>query len=186
MVLAQRFGWSLGGVALLLLAVFTACAGKSPEERLVENRSRYTAELNGFYIEETPLIQETVEEAAEEGDASAADEGAGDTETDAEAGAADVPVVQNAHLDILVKHDSFEKLPGVTLDISMVDAGQNEKAHWRVWVDTADVERANPTQYSHVLEDIDYEEGDGFHVEVRHPVPEAERGEYREFSDLGG
>ena len=28
-----------------------------------------------------------------------------------------VLVSQRAHLDIIVKHDSFEKLPGVTIDI---------------------------------------------------------------------
>ena len=96
-----------------------------------------------------------------------------------------VEIVQNAHLDILVKHDSFEKLPGVTVDIVQVDGDLNEKGRWLLWVDTSNVERANPTQYSHVLEDIDYVEGDGFTVEVRHPVPEAERGDYREFENLG-
>ena len=68
------------------------------------------------------------------------------------------------------------------VDISMVDAGEQEKNHWRVWFDTADIEKANVTQFTHILEDVSYEEGDGFFVEVRHPVPEEERGDYREFS----
>ena len=53
---------------------------------------------------------------------------------------------------------------------------------WRLSFDTSTVKKANVTQYTHVLEDVLYEEGDGFFAEVRHPVPVEERSEYREFS----
>ena len=176
----QRFGIVsalVAGVALTL----AACAAKSPLEQLNENRSRYSAELNGFFIQETPVVAEVDAEMEVEPD----DGGEPADVEDAEVEEAPVEVIQNAHLDILVKHDSFEKLAGLTLDIVQIDAGQAEKGRWLLWVDTANVERANPPQYSHVLESVDYVEGDGFSVEVRHPVPEGERGDYREFDGLG-
>ncbi len=47
------------------------------------------------------------------------------------------------------------------------------------------MKKANVTQYTHVLEDVPYEEGDGFFAEIRHPVPAEERHLYREFSTAG-
>jgi hypothetical protein len=174
----QRFGMALGLVVAGLMA-FAGCSSKSPLEKMIENRARYSVEVNGFYIEETPVVGEV--DAEMEVDAADADE----IELE---GVEEQPVavIQNAHLDLLLKHDSFEKLPGITLDITQVDANKTEKGHWRLWVDTSKVERANPTQYSHVIENLDYEEGDGFAAEVRNPVPESERGDYREFSEVGG
>ncbi len=164
----------IAGLAMALVG----CAEKSPEERLNEIRSRYSARLNGFYVEETPLVtEETAGGEAEMAEVEAAGE--------EEAVASEVPVLQRAHLDILVQHDSLEKLPGITVDISMADAQGNEKGHWRLWLDTSKIERANPTQFSHVLEGIDYAPDDGFYVEVRHPVPPEEQAAYREY-ELGG
>lgn len=167
-------------IASVLLA--TGCAQKSPLEQMVENRARYSAEMNGFFVDEIPI--EPV--AAPADDVEADGEGAeaeGDGEELLET---PVEVRQQVTLDILLRHDSFEKLPGITVDLTMVDSEMNEKERWLVWIDTSAVERANPTQFEHVIEDADYEEGDAFGVEVRHPVPEADRADYREFSDLGG
>ncbi len=163
-----RFGICASLVALLAGAL-AGCAEKSPEERVAEIRSRYKADLNGFYVEETPLALAV--DAAVAGEEAAAE--APEVE--------EVALKRDAHLDILVRHDSFEKLPGLTVDISMASADGGEKGHWRLWLDTAGIERANPTQFSHVLEDVPYEPGDGFMVEVR-PVPADERGDYREFA----
>ena len=96
--------------------------------------------------------------------------------------ASDIELAQMIRLDVLIQHRSEERLPGITVDISMIDSSQAEKGHWRVWFDTSDVTKATVTQFTHVLEDVGYEEGDGFFLEVRHPVPVEERGEYREFS----
>lgn len=178
----QRFGMALGLVAAALL-VFVGCAKKSPLEQMIENRARYTAEINGFFIQETPVVAEVdAEVEVEPGDGGEPADVEG-TEVDE---APSMEVVQNAHLDILVKHDAFEKLPGITLDIIHADANENVKGEWKLWVDTSNVPRANPTVYGHVIENVDYVEGDGFAVEVRHPIPEAERGDYREFDGLGG
>ncbi len=90
-------------------------------------------------------------------------------------------VSQNAHLDLIVQHDADEMLPGITVEISMVDSAQQEKGRWQLWVDTSGLRKANQLQLTHVLEDVPYVEGDGFAAEVRVPVPAAERGNYREF-----
>ena len=85
-------------------------------------------------------------------------------------------------LDILITNKNDDKLPGLTVDVSQVDAAKQPKGHWRIWVDTSQVGRGPGTQVSHVLKGVDYEEGDGFQVEVRGTVPAAEQGEYREFA----
>ncbi len=174
---------ALVAVALIILG---GCASKSPLEQLEENRSRYSAEVNGFFVQETPVVAEVDPMAEGDGEATEAEEEAGDGTDEMDAEPPAVEVVQNVHLDLIVKHDSFEQLAGVTVDIVQVDSNENEKGHWRLWVDTANVPRANPTQYSHVIEDVDYVDGDGFFVEVRQPIAEADRGDYREFDGLDG
>ncbi len=179
----KRFGLGLC-LAIGTLLLGTACSEKSPLEQMIETRSRYSAEINpgGFYVDSKPMVAEFAE-AEIDPEAEPADETAIDTEEPELV--EPVEVMQTAYLDILIKHDSYDKLPGVTVDIVHVDAGMNEKAHWLVWFDTSTVERANPTQYSHVIEGIDYVEGDSFSAEIRHPIPEAERGDYKEFANVG-
>jgi hypothetical protein len=92
---------------------------------------------------------------------------------------------QEVLLDVLVRHAGGEPLPGITLDVSMVDARRQEKARRRLWIDLPPAVGTGGTQLSLVLTDVDYQPGDGFWVEVRSPVPAAERGEYRELGELG-
>lgn len=157
------------------------CAPKSPEEKIAELRSFYSARLNGFIVEEEPIVaeMEVAEDLEVEEEAPEAE-----SEVEAELTIAEEPpaVRQTVRLDILIQHRASERLPGITVEISMADAAGNEKQHWRVWFDTSDVEKATVTQFTHILEDVGYEEGDGFLVEIRHPVPAEERGEYREFA----
>ena len=147
---------------------------------MAELRSFYSARLNGFILNETPMIPEMPEladvdvtEDVAEGEA---------VEEEVIEPMPEIEVAQAVQLDILIQHRSEERLPGITLDISMVDSNQVEKGHWRVWFDTSEVTKATVTQFTHILEDVGYEEGDGFFLEVRHPVPVEERSEYREFS----
>jgi len=83
-------------------------------------------------------------------------------------------------LDVTVEGQSRPPLPGITVDVSMVDASEAEKAHRRAWVDLTG---AGPDggQVALSFDDLDYAPGDGFWVEIRVPVPEADRGDYREF-----
>ena len=176
-----RFSVAIAVVVFVGVAL-TACGPSSPEEKIAETRALYSARVNSFVVEEEPLVQEPTVEVEMPVGEGAEEAGVEGEELEEQADFEPVAVSQRVLLDILIQHDSYEKLPGVTVDIFMVDAGELEKNHWRVWFDTADIEKANVTQFTHILEDVSYEEGDGFFVEVRHPVPEEERGDYREFS----
>lgn len=169
--------------SLCLAALFThACASEpeDPAERVSETRSGYSAKLNGFVVHQVPQPEEEapVEEAEGPVEPGAEGEGEGDEET-----AEEVPLRQDVILDILVSRDSRESLPGLTVDVTQADAQENEKARWKVYLDVSDVMRGPGTQISYRLEDVEVEEEDYFHVEVRHPVPPGERGEYREFQE---
>ncbi len=86
---------------------------------------------------------------------------------------------QQIVLDVLVAGGSKPPLPGLTLDVSMAGADGVEKARRRVWVETASV-GVSGEQRAILFDDLDYQPGDGFWVEVRSPIPVAERGDYRE------
>lgn len=89
---------------------------------------------------------------------------------------------QEILLDVLVQFDGREPLDGLTLDLSMADGAGREKARRLLWVDVTGLGKGPGRQYSLVVDDLPYQAGDGFWVEVRSPVPAAERGEYREFA----
>ena len=83
---------------------------------------------------------------------------------------------QDVELRLRVRHQGEEELPGITLDVVQTDAAGRDKRRWRVWVESGAGETTR------LLEDVEYRPGDGFRVEVRQRVPEAERGEYRELA----
>ncbi|MCB9378566.1 MAG: hypothetical protein H6511_07360 [Holophagales bacterium] len=93
------------------------------------------------------------------------------------------PGKQEILLDVLISYDGREPLEGVTLDLSMADGAGREKARRTLWTDVSGVERGNSRQVTLVVDDLPYQAGDGFWVEVRSPVPAAERGSYRELSE---
>lgn len=162
-------------VTMALVALVSGCRQESNAERVSRLRSGYTATLNGFVVQQEPM---TEAEAATEPEQSSSAESS-DT---SEAAASQVPVQQNVMLDILIRNDNDERLPGITLDVSQADSEHKEKAAWKIWVDTSEIGRGPGTQLSYLLKNVDYVEGDGFNVEVTHPVPASERGQYREFS----
>ena len=171
--------------AVMLFLV--ACGGGSPEEKVARVRGMYSARLNGFIVQAKPAPEPEIytEEGAEPMAPEAAlEEGEGEGEM-AEPMEMAPPANPDILLDVLIQHDSPDLLAGITVDVSMADGSGTEKGAWKIWFDTATVKKANATQYTHVLEDVPYEEGDGFFAEVRHPVPAEERGDYREFSSAG-
>ena len=171
------------GVASVLLAgvLLSGCAAKSPADKVADLRGQYSARLNGFLLEEEPLVTEVPELEAVEIVDEAVIDGVEPGEVVEELAA--IEVREKVRLDILIQHRSDEKLPGITVDISMVDSAEVEKGHWQVWFDTSEVTKATVTQFTHLLEEVGYEEGDGFFVEIRHPIPVEERGDYREFPE---
>jgi hypothetical protein len=88
---------------------------------------------------------------------------------------------QQVVLDVLVGWRGGDPLPGLTVDVSMADPTGKEKEHRRAWLDVSKVDQGG-AQMSVVLDDVPYQAGDGFYVEVRTPVPAAERANYREFA----
>ena len=180
-------------LALLLpmVALTLAACSKSPEERVTQLRSYYKARLLGFIVEAEPVLAELSGELALDAGAEPSGDPMDGAEIVADEGEAmemaeaTVPVRQNVRIDILLQHQSPEKLPGITLDIEMVDSNKVQKNSWKLWVDTAELPKATGTQFVHLLEDADYVEGDGFDVEVRSPVPPEERAEYKEYSEVG-
>ncbi|MDH3403784.1 MAG: hypothetical protein OEP45_09240 [Acidobacteriota bacterium] len=183
-----------GRLSLLFLVICAvslgACSSPTPLERVDASRAEYKASLNSFFVQETPLVEEAAPGEGVEGEEEMGEEATGEPPAGSEEIAAGeeealvVPGRLDAVLDVIVQHDSRSPLDGVTLDITMVDGEQRELARWTRWVDTAGLPKANQRPFSIVLEDVDYEEGYGFYVEVRPAVPAAERGAYREYDGL--
>lgn len=180
-------------VVAVTLVGLVACQPQSPEERVSELRSEYEAVLNSFAVQETPMVEESGMEMAEGGADAAMEEGMAEgapEEAAAEGDAAgeeiveEVPVRQDVMLDVVLrKEGSTDTLPGITLDVYQQGVDGSEKASYRFYVETDRLNKGSRQAISHVLEDVDYEEGDGFAVEVRQPVPPELYGEYKEFSD---
>lgn len=169
-------------VVLLTLSLLSvACRQLSPEERVESLRAQYTAKLNSFYVEPPAGAEMEEMEATEEGEEAAAEEAAPEGEEgEGEEMATEEAMPKNVVLDILVSTEAMEYLPGLTVDVYQADTSGNEKDHWRLWLDTSGVVRGPGAQITKVLEDVDYEEGDAFAVEVRQSIPPEERSEYRE------
>jgi hypothetical protein len=185
--------------AALAVALIAGCARQTPAERVAELRGKYTAELKNFVVREVPPPGS--EAPAAEGGEAAAEPAAATEPAAGEAGEAAietaVPLQTDVLLDVLIRHDNQENLPGLTLEVvQMAEGGPSEatweeilaspqrKATWRIWVDTSAIGRGQGASVTYLLEDVaGYAPGDRFVVAVRHPVPEAERGEYREFSE---
>ena len=181
-------------IARRTLALFAVCAlalaagcSEDPVARIAKLRTQYEVELTSFVVNQVPLVPETpADETAGEADgeeAAAADEGTSDEE-----GAGDelapepVPVRTDVLLDLLIQNRALEPLPGLTVEIIHADTARDEKARYRVWLDTSGIAKGGRSQIAELIEDVAYEEGDAFAVEIRSPIPPEEHGDYREFS----
>ncbi|HUO87505.1 MAG TPA: hypothetical protein VM617_08930 [Thermoanaerobaculia bacterium] len=179
----------LAAIAIVTLAT---CAAQTPEERVVALRADYEASLNSFQVLEEPLepVAATTDGMAAEVDETT-DGGAEATQPEAEEEtaeeetmAAPVAVRQDVLLDIVVRNRSDGRLPGLTLDVEQVDAAEQPKAHYRIYLDTSTIGLGAERAVSHRLEDVDVTTDDKFHVEVRQAIPPEQRSDYREFSEV--
>lgn len=159
---------ALAVAALLLLA---ACAG---EGGVAGARAGYIAEMGSFSVVQAPAVADESTEAA---DAAAG----ADAEATDEAAAPAEPAMSTVLLDFLIHNEGSGALDGVTVDLTIADPDGNEKERRLLWVETAGLTKGSQRQVAHELTDVAYTDGDGFHVEVRHPIPMEERGDYREF-----
>lgn len=175
--------------AAVVLVSFAACKQLTPAEKVSKLRSEYSAELNSFTIRETPMTgamgEEGMMDEGMEGEAMG-DEAVGDQMDEGmDAMAMDVPTRKDAVLDIVLrKEGGTDRLPGITVDIYQVGPDEQQKATYRVYVDTSRLNPGSRKAVSDVLEDVDYSEGDGFAVEIRGAVPPEMYPEYQEYADL--
>ena len=145
-------------------------------------RAGFIAEMRSFTVQ-APAADEAM--ASEDADADAEVEADADADTAADAEAeGDMPAepaMVDVMLDILVHNEGAGTLDGITVDLTIADPDGAEKERRLLWVETAGLTKGSQTQVVYDLNDVVYTEGDGFHVEVRHPIPMEERGDYREF-----
>ena len=169
----NRLTW----ITLLVLILAIGCTKQTPEERIVGLRSHYTAELNSFIATtQTPPLPEPMDET----EGMEEDEISGEIEEEDLAPTG--PLLTDVLLDVIVMHDANENLAGITLDVTQAGPDGKEKGNYRFYIETSNLARGQQSQVNNVWEDVDYQDGDGFYVEVRRGVPAAERGDYQEFS----
>ena len=156
----------LGVVAAIALLVL-ACGGGGG---VAEARAGYIAEMRSFAVQ-APVADEPMEAEAAEADMEAEAEG----EMPAE------PATVDVLLDILVHNEGSGTLDGITVDLTIADPDGAEKERQLLWIETAGLTKGSQSQVVYELTGVAYTEGDGFHVEVRHPIPMEERGDYQEF-----
>jgi hypothetical protein len=152
----------MGGALSRLVALGAVTAlvwgcGPGRAERIAAQRARYQATVNGWVVEQKPGSQNPGGQSVE----------------------------QSIALDVQLSHDSPEALAGITLDVSHRGADKKEKRHLREWVDVAGLAAGDSRQVTLHLDGSGYSPGDLFRVEVREPVPAADRPLYREFSQPG-
>ena len=154
--------------AIALLAV--ACGGAGG---VAEARTGYIAEMRSFAVQ-APAADEAM--AAED---AVADMEAEDAEAEGDMPAE--PAMVDVLLDILVHNEGSGTLDGITVDLTIGGLDGTEKERRLLWLETAGMTKGSQSQIVYELNDVAYTEGDGFHVEVRYPIPMEERGDYREF-----
>jgi len=160
------------GLIVLSTLVFFGCSETDPQEKVAKLRTRYSAKPTGLIVRQQPLEEPDLD----------ADQTHADPETDVVVLDSPTPLRQDILLDVLVRYDASERLPGITLEIGILDPAGNVKDSMRRYVDTAALGRGPGSQFQIILEDVDYIDGDQFTVEIRHPIPLEERDEYQEFS----
>ena len=171
----NRTAWGRRDVVLALIAAIAllalACGGGGG---VAESRAGFIAQIQSFAVQ-GPAADEAMA-SDEAGAGEEADEGA-----EAEADMPAEPALANVMLDILVHNEGAGTLDGITVDLTIADPDGMEKERRLLWIETAGLIKGSQSQVVHELHDVAYTEGDGFHVEVRHPIPMEERGDYREF-----
>ena len=154
---------------ILVVAIFIGACGETDPYAVIEaQRTQYTAQAQGFYVDERVIDRDPVQDA-DGNEVSIA------------------PIIEkDILLDILVQNEAAEPLAGLTVDFEHVDSAGSIKSARKIFLDTSEVGRGNVGSFSETLSNVDYTDGDAFTVNVRSPIPEAERSEYREFDAAEG
>jgi|GEM_PF-698661 hypothetical protein len=180
-------------VTALAALLSVGCEQLTPEQKVAQMRSRYEATVNtaGFVVR--PHAPEVVEPpddgtgegvAGEEVGGEVGEVGEEGDESDALAAPAE-PTGYDVTVDILVSNRNSENLSQLTIDVIHTDGERNEKGRYQVTIDASGITKGGNSQVAHTLENIPFEEGDGFTTEVRNPVPDGEKSKYPELANAG-
>ena len=186
--------------SLLLVAGLWGCTPQSPEDRVLSSRAEYTVQ-SANALPQRQVTDATMEDVAmDEGENGAEDETAGAAEAELateesegegiaeaidEEGMMEIPVTSSVLFDVVMTFSGNDPLPGVTLDIVHKDPFDQIKTTRRQYIETPTLTKGQVLQTDFVLEDLSFEEGDTFEVELRGDIPPGERSEYREFAEAG-
>lgn len=179
----NRTAWGRQNAVLALIAAIAllalACGGGGG---VAEARAGYIAQIQSFAVQGAADDEAMAadEAAADEADADAGGDDAAE-DADAEGDMPAEPALVNVMLDILVHNEGAGALDGITVDLTIAGPDGEERERRLLWIETAGLSKGSQSQVVHELRDVAYTEGDGFHVEVRHPIPMEEQGDYREF-----
>ena len=174
--LEDRASWRLWALTFVAAAALLLAACGGGEGGVAGARAGFIAEMGSFSVVQAAAAAEDAMDASEgDAEAEATEEAAGEGEMPAG------PETATVLLDFLIHNEGSGTLDGVTVDLTIADPDGNEKERRLLWVETAGLTKGSQRQVAHELTDVAYGDGDGFHVEVRNPIPMEERGEYREF-----
>jgi hypothetical protein len=167
--------------------LLAGCAqGQLTEDDVADARSGYNVELMNFVVMDDPMAPVEAEPAAADAAGAGAVDGGEPAAEAATAAPPPAPATRDVVLDLLVRRTGGggDKLSGITVDVEQVDAQEQAKATYRVWIDTSKLGgKGATTQVTQKLEDVEVAPDDKFAVEVRDDVPPDLYGEYREFAE---
>lgn len=178
-------------LAVLVLMV-VGCKPLSPEQKVAAARAQYTVTLTSFMPkepdpeEEEDMIAEAAEGVAVAAEAAAvAGEAAEETTEGEEMEEEEEPGPRPANilLDLLVRFNGEEALPGITVEIAQAGPSGQEKATYLEYIETGGIRTGEERQVPVTLAVDNFEDGDAFSIEWNAFVPPEEQGEYREFSE---
>lgn len=190
--------WLVSSLALGSLIALVACQPSDPAAQVAKARGDYQVKLNSFLVME-PEVPEVVEPELDP----ATDTGgmavsgavaavAAETAEEAEEGGEEAipeevgPRTSTVLFDLVVRFEGSDPLPGVTVEISHVDAERNEKELRFHYLETGEIRRGGSQQIELVLEGFEIEEGDAFSVDLQSFVAPEDYGRYREFAEATG
>ncbi len=188
---------------LVLLLSIVACGPGSPEEKVTQTRGQYSVKLENWFPKveepdpyaETETIDEQGEaldeageaeatatsgEVAMDGETEATGEGEEGDEEIAEA-APEGPTPTTIFFDLIVLFSGSEPLDGITVDVTHADASGAEKRTWRKYLETPGIVKSEARQIG-FEEEVHFEEGDVFSVQLLKYVDPANYGEYKEYT----
>lgn len=191
----NRSAIEIGGVLLALTFSAAGCMETDPEDEALAGRAQYSVSLLSYTVDGHSVSLQESPAPAEAGASASSAMAAGEATAVASEAAAEgeegMPTDEGPRstgvlLDLLIQFQGESPLPGITVDVDLVDAGGTIKDTYHEWVETSGFRSGDERQVELQLEADEFEDGDQFSVEWEAFVPAEDRGEYREFAEAGG